>query len=317
MARNGSIAWQHLEAKWHKLKGMPYSQNPYLPKVRAQAITLVNHEKWGIRQTARYIGVEASTVCRWMKRAPREGGVLYLPTRSSRPHHHPRALAPEIVKAVVDIRLKRGRCAEVIWGELRDSGIELSLSSVKRILKRQKLLKERSPWARYHVSGERPKPLEPGLLVETDSIHLMLKTSRMYIFTLIDCYSRWAWALASERLNCLRAWRFIGLAQTQAPFSFACVQSDHGPEFSTHFTEHLKVQGIKHRHIRVRQPNDNAHVERFNRTIQDELKNDLMRYRSDVSRLNQSIKAYLTYYNEERLHLGLNLKTPAQVLRRS
>ncbi len=296
---------------------MPYNQNHHLPKVRAHAVTLVNHEKWSIRQTARYIGVEPSTVCRWMKRAPKEGGVLYLPTLSSRPHHHPRALSPEIIKAVVDCRLKRGRCAEVIWAELRNSGTMLSLSSVKRILKRQKLLKARSLWARYHLSGERPKPLAPGLLVQTDSIHLVIKTSRTYIFTLIDCYSRWAYTQASPKLSCLRALGFIHLAQKQAPFSFTCVQSDHGPEFSQHFTERIQVQGIRHRHCRVRQPNDNAHVKRFNRTIQDELKSDLMLYRSNIVRLNQSIQNYLKYYNEERIHLGLDLKTPTQVLRRS
>jgi len=188
---------------------------------------------------------------------------------------------------------------------------------VKRILKRQKLLKERSPWARYHLSGERPKALAAGLLVETDSIHLMIKTSRTYIFTLIDCYSRWAWAQATKRCNCLRALHFIRQAQIQAPFPFACIQSDHGSEFSYHFTEHLKVRGIKHRHIRVRQPNDNAHIERFNRTIQDELKGDIRLYKSNLPILNESIKEYLKYYNEERLHLGLKLKTPIQVLRRS
>lgn len=67
---------------------------------------------------------------------------------------------------------------------------------------------------------------------------------------------------------------------------------------------------MTHRHSRVRQANDNAHVERFNRTVQEEcfyhLPQELALYRA--------LQRYLPYYNTERLHLGLNLKTPAQVV---
>jgi transposase InsO family protein len=40
--------------------------------------------------------------------------------------------------------------------------------------------------------------------------------------------------------------------------------------FSTRFTHLLKRKNMSHGHSRVRQANDNAHVERFNRTPQDE-----------------------------------------------
>ncbi|MGH7926701.1 MAG: integrase core domain-containing protein, partial [Candidatus Binatia bacterium] len=56
-------------------------------------------------------------------------------------------------------------------------------------------------------------------------------------------------------------------ATEQSPFPFVLLQSDHGSEFSQKFT--LEV-GVTHRHTRVRTPNDNAHLERFNRTIQEE-----------------------------------------------
>ena len=150
-----------------------------------------------------------------------------------------------------------------------------------------------------------------------DSIHLWgQRTVRSYLVTLLDCCSRWAYARAVERLTSVAAVDCASRARQAAPFSFSTIQSDHGPEFSSHFTRRLAVWGIDHRHIRVRKPNDNAHIERFNRTIQDELRGEITRWHDDVPRLNRAVRDYLAYYNTERLHLGLGCRTPTQVLRR-
>ncbi len=70
----------------------------------------------------------------------------------------------------------------------------------------------------------------------------------------------------------------------------------------------ILIQGYS----RIRKPNDNAHIERFNRTIQDEL---LTRLPKDVNIINKELPGYLTYYNTRRKHLGLGLKTPAEMLK--
>ena len=91
-------------------------------------------------------------------------------------------------------------------------------------------------------------------------------------------------------------------------FQFKTLQSDHGSEFSQHFSERIK---ITHRHSRVRKPNDNAHIERFNRTLQEEC---LDRVDRDVKKINEVLKEYIPHYNTKRLHLGISLKTPGQLL---
>ena len=123
----------------------------------------------------------------------------------------------------------------------------------------------------------------------------------------MDVFSRWAHAFATERINTHRSLYFVRRAIKNSPFQFTCLQSDNGPEFSQNFTERIK---IIHRHSRVRRPNDNGHLERFNRTIQEELLNKLP---MNVKTYNKHLPEYLRYYNEERLHLGINLKTPTQV----
>lgn len=297
---------------------MPYSKNPYLPKVRAHAVTLVRRDRKSIRETARYLGVEPSTVCRWLRRAPASGLVYEIPTRSSRPHESPRAIEERTVDRIVALRRPRGRCAVAIHGHLRREGYNVSLSTVKRTLHRRGLIRPRSPWKKYHQSGERPWVEAAGSLVEMDSVHLWVhRDRRTYLVTLIDVWSRWAHVRAFRKLTTHAALTTAREAMTLATFPFVCIQSDHGPEFTNYFTTMIGTHGVRHRHSRVRQPNDNAHIERFNRTVQDDLEPELRRYRTNISKLNLVLTDYLRYYNTERLHLGLNLKTPEEVLRRS
>ncbi len=87
------------------------------------------------------------------------------------------------------------------------------------------------------------------------------------------------------------------------------LQSDHGAEFSRGFTKGVLRLGIAHRHSRVRQPNDNAHLERWNRTLQEEC---LIRLPRKLAVWHREIPEYLRYYNSQRPHLDLNMKTPEE-----
>lgn len=291
---------------------MAYTINPHLPRVRMQAVRLVRHRNWSIRQAARYTGVAPGTISRWLKK-DHWWGWRPIPTLSSRPHHHPGVLKPEIIEAIVRQRKKHRRCAQVVHQELLNQGVKISLSSVKRTLKRHGLLRERSPWKKWHWSLSRPEVKKAGDLVQIDTIHIgPADNQRFYVYTLIDVASRWSFAAANERINTHQSLKFVKLARRLAPFDFKTIQTDHGQEFSSYFTERLKISGIAHRHSRVRQANDNGHLERFNRTIQEEC---LERITRTKAAYQKAIEKYLPYYNNERLHLGLNLKTPLQVLR--
>ena len=291
---------------------MAYTTNPHLPRVRAQAVELVQ-QGWSTRKVAHRVGYDHSTIVRWSKKVPTIGR-REIPTLSSRPHSHPSALSPEIVQAILEKRRKRNRCAEVVHQELLRSGVTVSLSSVKRTLKRHGLIKRRSPWKRWHFSQPRPLALIPGDLVQIDTIYVgPCDERRLYIYTMLDVYSRYAWAYVSKRINTHYSLQFVKKAQKTIPFLFSTLQSDHGQEFSTWFTENIQKTGTVHRHSRVRTPNDNAHVERFNRTVQDECTSRLPR-RIDV--YQRELKEYLHYYNTERLHMSLNFKTPCEVVQR-
>ena len=291
---------------------MAYTTNPHLPRLRAQAINLHYDKGWSMRQIARHIGVYPSTVSRWFEKA-RGFRPFVIPTESSRPHYHPMALPEDIVDEIVKLRLKHNRCAEVVHRELANQGTLVSLSSVKRTLERQRLIKKRSPWKRWHFSEPRPLAALPGELVQIDTIHLgPCDAARLYVYTLIDVFSRWAFAKVSLKINTHLSLGFVREARDVVKFPFITLQSDHGQEFSSWFTEHVQKLDMSHRHSRVRQANDNGHLERFNRTIQEEC---LSQIPQTLRAYQKEIPEYLHYYNNERLHLALELKTPQQVLR--
>jgi len=296
------------------MRNMPYTKVPNMPKVRRDAVNLVKYRKWSMRKVARRFGVQASTVSRWC-RHPWATGWHEIPTKSSRPKTSPNALSREIVSAIIEKRIGRRRCGQVIHRELLREGVSVSPPSVQRTLDRCGLIKKRSPWKRPHDYTERPEAAFAGALLEADTVHIMLPDgSRIYVYTLIDLYSRWAYAEVMERISSERSVDFIIRAKKKASFSFKMIQTDHGPEFSTWFTHEMWRTGIKHRHSRVKQSNDNAHIERFNRTIQEEC---LDRTAHTIKHFKIALRKYLPYYNTERLHMGINYQTPLEVLRRS
>lgn len=291
---------------------MAYTKNPNLPQVRWQAVKMLRSGK-STRAVARYFGFNQSTVVRWQQKAEllRAGPI---PTESSRPKRSPGALSKEKVQAIIKQRLKRNRCGQLVHQELLRKGLSVSLSSVQRTLERCGLLRKRSPWKRPHDYTERPGVLAPGSLMELDTIHLRDPWGgKIYVYTLIDVYSRFAYVEVAEKIGVEASIAFIGRAKRRASFPFHMVQTDHGSEFSIGFTHALKRRSILHRHSRVRQSNDQAHVERFNRTLQEECL-DLVPH--SLESYQKALRKYLPYYNQERIHMGLNYFTPSEVMQR-
>ncbi len=285
---------------------MPYTTNKNMPRIRKEAAQLLVRKKWSTRKVARHFGFNQSTIVRWFKKS-KTYGYHDIPTQSSRPKSHPKQLDEKVVARIVALRLQTKRTSEVVHQHLLNEGIKVSLNSVRRTIDRHGLMKKRSNWKRYHPPVDRPYPLKAGDLVEIDTVHRMIdEKKRLYVFVLIDVYSRWMYAKAYGKMNGHQTIRFVKEAQRKAIFNFNMLQSDHGPEFSQWFTSRIQKS---HRYTRIGKPNDNAHIERVNRTIQEEC---LDKVPNNVKKINCELKRYLQYYNHERLHLSLKLKTPSQ-----
>lgn len=289
-----------------------YTSYNRLPRIRMEAVRLVQ-SGLSVRQVARHFGFTHSAVVKWVGRAqflPQNS--QFIPTRSSRPDHSPRALDREIVGIILELRSERDQCAEILHHRLiAERGIMVSLSSVKRVLRRCGISKY-SKWKKWHQYPPRPLPEKPGFLVEIDAVHEGIPSDRLSAYALIDVCSRWGYAEPVLRVNSRQTSQFLREARRIAPFPFKTVQTDHGSEFSKWFTKIAVHNGISHRHTRVRTPTDNGHVERFIRTLQDEC---LHRIPRTFSVWKKEIPEFIRYYNEERPHMGINFKTPIQIIK--
>ena len=134
--------------------GMPYTTNQYIPRLRMKAAQLVIRDGWSTRKVARHTGYNQSSIVRWVETA-RNSNLLVIPTRSSRPLHHPRKLTWEIVSKILAMRAERHQCAEILYYRLNKEGISVSLSSVKRIIRRFGCNRY-SRWKKWHQYPPRP-----------------------------------------------------------------------------------------------------------------------------------------------------------------
>lgn len=315
---------------------MAYYRGKDVEKSRGNAMHEVILEKRSIAQVARRFGKNRSTIYRWIKKWRMQQNVLLenpgrpsrtlgrvfrwqsvkwnIPTLSSAPKTHPNALNADIISAILRIRQHRYECAEIIHYKLAKEGINISLSSIKRVIKRNELWRKKR---RYRWNEKRPLPTAPGELIQTDTVHYVnpLNHSKMYIYTVIDLYTRMAYAKISPNLSEKGAAETIFEAQKFMSFPFKMVQSDNGAEFQNHFQGRLNSKGIKTRHSRVRHPNDDAHIERFNRTLRKEC---IGQYNpnKNINFIDHKLNRFIRYYNYDRIHLGIGLKTPYEVLQR-
>lgn len=319
---------------------MSYSSNPLLPKARADAVRLVVEDHLPTVIAARKSGIHRVTLWRWHKqwlklnqnvqfennnRPNRKAGSKFrlaactwrIPTKSSRPHSCKHATAISVVERIQYYRVRYKRCAVVVHAYCSREGTKVSLSTVRRILWRLGLTATKRYRKKYRTPVPRPAADAPGSLVQTDTVHLtssFRKQKRAYLYTAIDVYSRWAYAEYQPRISQELSVQFLARAEAYAGFHFACVQADNGPEFGRHFEDCLRVRSTAVRHSRVRRPNDNAFIERFNRTIQEECVGSANPFSEE---LYSKVLHWLAYYNDERLHLGIQCATPLEVLRRS
>jgi transposase InsO family protein len=324
---------------------MAYSTNPNLPKARAIAMQLLVRQHLPLQTVANRCGVHRSTIWRWKRKWDklnehvqltndnRPGRVqatpssLFrlaavtwrIPTSTSRPHHSPAAVTKELVTLVLSVRKQLKRCAEVVWHHLVTVlGVRVSLSSVRRILWRFGTARGRKNRVRRD-NPRRPQVTKPGELVQTDTIHHVDPHSgkRLYYYTVIDLFTRMTHVTLASRLGAGLATRAVLEAQTAWGFTIVMVQSDNGPEYSRHFEQCMQRANITTRHSRLHRPNDNAFVERFNRTLQTECIGYYWNRSVPLQSQQAALSAYLEYYNNERVHLGIQLLTPMQMLQRS
>lgn len=161
------------------------------------------------------------------------------------------------------------------------------------------------------------KPQYPGHLIALDTIEKFINGTRRYVITFEDIYTRFSFAWATKSHASKAAEEFFELCQKVFPYSFnfLWVLTDNGSEFKKHFSEKLRELHLTHYHTYPKNPRMNAHVERFNRTIQDDWIDWHLAELKDPDVFNRSLMDYLIFYNTLRVHYAFNNKlSPMQFM---
>ena len=147
---------------------------------------------------------------------------------------------------------------------------------------------------------------------------------RYYLVAILDACTRLVWAEVVEDLKSLSvmfaALKSINLLNAEYGIQFEVILTDNGPEVASpknktnHPTERmLQELDIKHRYTRPYRPQTNGKIERFWRTLNEDLLEETTF--ESVEELKEELVEYLLYYNTERPHQGLNGMSPLQTLK--
>lgn len=260
-------------------------------------------------------GISRTTFYRWWKRFLCQES---LHNRTSRPHRIRYRLTRDQTDKVMELRSKR-------LGPLRLALlVGVPATTVYRCLCRYgmgRLAKPaRPPVVRYEAGA-------PGELIHLDVLHLFALRGRKaaYQFTAVDDYSRMAFALIAPQRTTQAALETLIRAREYFGFPIKRVLTDNDVTFAwtprprwkgptgghSRFSRTLQEWGIQHSLTRIGRPQTNGKVERFHRTIQEEMYRAHALFSSEEERRTE-LDTYLDFYNHRRSHTAINGLTPAQ-----
>lgn len=220
--------------------------------------------------TARHFGIGRMTLYRWLRRF-KHYGVIGLNEESRKPKH----LRQPVTASDVVLRTVQLRKQYPAWSKykikvlLKREGIEVSDSTVGRILKRRGLINKKASRKRRRAAL-RPKARFPrglrisqaGDLVQMDTKHIMLPGGkRFYQFTAIDVLTKRRVLRVYSSESSRNGAHFLQECLLNFPFPIKAVQTDNGSTWQKEFEKLCKEKDIPHYFIYPRTPKQNTYVE--------------------------------------------------------
>lgn len=274
---------------------------------------------------AKELGVHRTTVWRWVKKARNHSqsriGTLsarYLRRKSTRPHRINYLLTQQEQSAIIKLRKQKKYTAEKLKRKLFLSSHP---STIHRFLKREGLLNKYGNHRRPRYQPTTHMHLKNTTTIgklQMDVKYITPELSGLpytcFEYAVVDIYSRYKDAVIINHLDQDGSMLALMEILTRLPFQPDFIQTDNGLEFQGRFHTYCQERGLTHHLIHKRTPNENAVIERSFRTDEEEFFFMMEKAPRDYDELRVWFADWLHEYNHERPHLGINLKTPYQVV---
>jgi transposase InsO family protein len=266
---------------------------------------------------------------------------------------HPNRVSPEVETAILDYALEHPTYGpQRTADELLLRGTQVSAGGVRGVWGRHSLLTKHERLLRLEeftrkkkvqLTDEQIRLLErfspefrerhietrfTGDLVAVDTFFVgtLKGVGKVYLQTVLDCFSRYTWARFYTSKLPVTAVHVLN--EDVLPFfeghgaRVHTILSDNGREFCGRPDQHpyelfLQLEEIEHRTTKVRRPQSNGFIERFHRTLLDEHLRPAGRTKwyESVEEMQTDLNVYLERYNTQRPHRGRGMKgrSPEQV----
>ena len=306
-------------------------------EVAQQRMKILNfYETYGEAATREAFGADRKLISRWRKRLREQDGKLSaLIPQSTRPRRvRSSVVSPRVVGYLRELRkdhprLGKEKIKPLLDRYCRQQGLPLvSVSTIGNTIKRHKLFFQKSGrvyhdpsshWAQNPKREKRirvkrsPKPSEFGHIL-SDTMERFTGGIRNYFHSAMEIKSRFPLSLNYPQLSSRNMEDFYERFQSVYPGEIKTWQSDNGSENRGSFDAVLKRDGIPHLFSYPHCPKINAYIERYHRTLQEEFIDNHLDVIHDQELFHRKLVDYLIFYNTQRVHKGLENKTPVDYL---
>ncbi len=301
-----------------------------------------------IAHVAAEMGISRACASKWVNRH-RQYGDLGLEDRPSVPHGQPTATPPAVVARIEELRRDRKWSARRIRVELGNEGVSISVRTVGRVLDRLGLNRRKflDPSGGDNRAPQKIVARWPGHMVHVDvkkvgripdgggwRVHGRgsdqakaanraktrgVRAGYVYLHSVVDGYSRLAY---TEPLPDEKAKTAVGFLRRAMVFFAAHgithvhrVVTDNGSCYRAHeFTGSLlSMHASRHQRIKPRRPQHNGKVERYQRTLAEELL--YAREWTSEEQRARAISVWNIHYNYHRPHTAIGDQPPASRLK--
>jgi hypothetical protein len=303
------------------------------PKVvfRLRCIHLLEKCGWKAVNTA-FPGVSRASVYRWKKIYDQSGRNLKsLIPKSTRPHNLRGMVVPKgIFGFIKEIRKKYPHLSKYkikpfldVWCE--EQGIKkYSVSWIGKVIsknsfffdtRKQVRKRRRKPRSGYRIRHcPSPERIKLGYL-QLDGITIHWNGKKHTFLSALEVKTRTAWVKRVPTLSSLQARIFLEEILKNIYYQVHTIHTDNGSEFKAVFDQAVEELKLLHLWSPPKTPKVHGHIERFNKTVQEEFIN----YHLDTAntypkRFLELLEEWMKWYNYKRPHHSLNLKSPYQYL---
>lgn len=297
------------------------SRRSWAPEFRLEVARAVVERRTPQTEVARVFGVPLTTVMDWTHRYRKEGAAALLGQGArggGRARTKP-ATAPTSARRAAVTEAKRAnpdhgtRTIRDVLARLE--GIGVSETTVRRILHEEGLLEDQPPAATKAHPERRFERAEPNQLWQSDIFTFLLRRhQRVYVAAFMDDYSRYLVSLViahHQRSTLVLEALSRAIADYGVPRE---ILTDQGRQYTawrghTDFEEELRRQGIRHIKSRAHHPETLGKIERFWKTLWEELLSRTVF--ADFDDCQRRVGLYVQAYNFRRPHQGISGLVPA------